>query len=240
MEEPAQFCGHCGLLGATAIGTKEYVCKGHDEAAAEAQAAAGTLMDPLHPIETLRPLSVDEHADLLQPEDDYWEVDHIEGKYVRVHEAPRTEAFVPGQEEGEEPGGPGLPQNLSTRRVTVMTFTDGTHDIHEDDWKKEGAWTWKDKRTWVGETWLYPIGFEPDPGVSRRRFRGKFPEDRAATRVEGAEELAKGYVVGKPELVAQFPPAKIEKSILEQRQRVCPDLASVYTVLLERTRGQRF
>ena len=76
---------------------------------------------------------------------------------MRKHVAERTSLFVPPR----LLDGP-KPDELSTVRITHVSYVDGTLDVVRDDWKDPVNARRVLPLRWTGETWLFLEGHQPD------------------------------------------------------------------------------
>ena len=113
---------------------------------------------------------------VAQSNHDYW---YREGHlWKRVHNVPRTELYVPQQDDN----GPNVTGLLPTRQTIIKPTSEDRGCLYEDDWTKEGNKQWT--RQWTGST-----NFEED--IS---YKYEYTEDDA----QEAQQATKARAIPAP------------------------------------------
>ena len=84
---------------------------------------------------------------------------------------------------------------------------------------------------WTGETWFFREGFAPRPGAERRRLTGK--RVPVVERLPVGDGLQHEVPLGADEVTVPM----MERTLLEQAQRSCPQLGPYWCALNATARG---
>ena len=108
---------------------------------------------------------------MAQSNNDYW---YREGHlWKRVHNVPRTELYVPQQDDD----GPNVTRLLPARQTIIKPTSEERGCLYEDDWTKAGNQQWT--RQWTGST-----NFEEDISYKYEYIEDDAQETQQATRAK--------------------------------------------------------
>ena len=115
---------------------------------------------------------------------DFWSERGERGRWVRVHNAPRTTKFAPWQAER----GPGRKTRLRATRVSQGTISGGKRFKAEDDWTQPFSVLEDPTKPWTGQTiFLVDRCHTPELGTDQRRQRASASNRSTTARVSWAD-----------------------------------------------------
>ena len=217
-----KFCGHCQFVFESRTFGRMYntfQCLGHESG------SAADLATTDEPLISVASSGMGEGGEDSGPVAgvDRWEFDVGRSAWVRFHVVPRTTLYVPTEVEA---GCPELTK-LHSRAEARQRFEEAPLAVLRYDWRACAVTPPEASReSWVGETLFYLDELSAED-------EGRPAEVPAVTR-----ELVEKRDSVERSLVDSLGAAGIERQMLMEGQRKCPDYAAVYVLLLAEREGQ--